>query len=141
MRMARLALVLGLFSGVSLSANPAHPHDMSVSSLPLAAQSKVWAAVGRDLSAYHMRAVNDGFKAANSNQDLNGSFHEASRGSVHRKHALASDVARLRLRQDTNQGRVCGSKGECQSRGIPARLDDRVVCEWSGWVGARIFPG
>ncbi len=72
--MVRLTLLFSLLSGVSLCASPAHPHGMRVSSLPLAAQSKVWAAVGRDVSAYHIRAVNDGFEALNSNQELTVHF-------------------------------------------------------------------
>jgi len=70
MRIARLTLLFGLLSGIWLSASASDQHGMSVSSLPQRAQSKIWAAVGRDISAYHVQATKSGFEAVNSSQKM-----------------------------------------------------------------------
>jgi len=74
MRTARLMLFLGVLSAVSLFASTSRQPGMSISSLPQGAQSKIWAAVGRDISAYHARATKSGFEATNSNQKLTTDF-------------------------------------------------------------------
>ncbi len=74
MRMARTTLSFGLLLGISLSANATDQGGMSVASLPPSAQSKIWAAMGRDISAYHVQATKSGFEVANSNQKLTADF-------------------------------------------------------------------
>ena len=73
MRTACLTL-FGLLSGISLFASASSQHGMSVSSLPRGEQSQIWAAVGRDISAYHIKATRSGFEASNSNQKLTSYF-------------------------------------------------------------------
>ena len=92
MRGARPVLYLVLLSAVSTLGFASNGHGGSLSSLPPAAQASISAALGRDGHEYQIHAVDGGFGAENSRQQLTARFTsegvDVSSGSAHWRMSL-----------------------------------------------------